>query len=36
MVSAVERGMLRRTEEEIAYLGIDEESSERATLTPAS
>jgi transposase len=29
MVSAVERGMLRRTEEEIAYLGIDEKSSER-------
>ena len=29
MVSAVERGMLRRTEDEIAYLGIDEKSSER-------
>ena len=29
MVSAMERGMLRRTEEEIAYLGIDEKSSER-------
>ena len=29
MVSAVGRGMLRRTEEEIAYLGIDEKSSER-------
>jgi transposase len=29
MVSAVERGMLRRTEEEISYLGIDEKSSER-------
>jgi len=29
MVSAVERGMLRRTEEEIVYLGIDEKSSER-------
>ena len=29
MVSAVERGMLRRTEEEITYLGIDEKSSER-------
>jgi len=29
MVSAVERGMLRRTEEEIAYLGIDEKSSEK-------
>ena len=36
MVSAVERGMLRRTEEEIACLGIDEKSSERgATPTPA-
>jgi transposase len=29
MVSAVERGMLRRTEEKIDYLGIDEKSSER-------
>jgi transposase len=29
MVSAVERGMLRRTEQEIAYLGIDEKSFER-------
>jgi len=29
MVSAVERGMLRRTEEEVAHLGIDEKSSER-------
>ena len=29
MVSAVERGMLRRAEEEISYLGIDEKSSER-------
>lgn len=29
MVSAVERGMLRRTEEVIAYLGIDEKSSEK-------
>jgi transposase len=29
MVNAVERGMLRRTEDEIAYLGIDEKSSER-------
>ena len=29
MVRAVERGMLRRTEEEIAYLGIDEKSSEK-------
>ena len=29
MVSAVERGMLRRTQEEIAYLGIDEKSSEK-------
>ena len=29
MVSAVEQGMLRRTEEEISYLGIDEKSSER-------
>ena len=29
MASAVERGMLRRTEEEIAYIGIDENSSER-------
>ena len=29
MVSAMGRGMLRRTEEEIAYLGIDEKSSER-------
>lgn len=29
MVSAVERGMLRRTEDQIAYLGIDEKSSER-------
>ena len=29
MVSAVERGMLRRTEQEITYLGIDEKSSER-------
>jgi transposase len=29
MASAVERGMLRRTEEEITYLRIDEKSSER-------
>ena len=29
MVSAVERGMLRRTEEEISYLGIDEKSSQK-------
>ena len=29
MLSAVKRGRLRRTEEEIAYLGIDEKSSER-------
>ena len=29
MVSAVERGMLRRTEEEIPYLGLDEKSSEK-------
>ena len=29
MIRAVERGMLRRTEEEIAYLGIDEKSSEK-------
>ena len=29
MLSAVERGMLRRTEEDIAYIGIDEKSSER-------
>ena len=29
MVSAVERGMLRRTEEKIINLGIDEKSSER-------
>ena len=29
MVSAVERGMLRRTEQEMTYLGIDEKSSER-------
>ena len=29
MVSAVARGMLRRTEEEIPYLGIDEKSSEK-------
>ena len=29
MKRAVERGMLRRTEEEIAYLGIDEKSSEK-------
>ena len=29
MVCAVERGMLRRTEDEIAYLGIDEKSSEK-------
>jgi transposase len=29
MVSAVERGILRRTEEGIAYLGIDEKSSEK-------
>jgi len=29
MVSAVERGMLRRTEEKITHLGIDEKSSER-------
>ena len=28
-ISAVERGMLRRTEEPISYLGIDEKSSER-------
>lgn len=29
MVSAVERGMLPRTEEEISYLGIDEKSSQK-------
>ena len=29
MVSAVERGMLRRTAEKTAYLGIDEKSSEK-------
>lgn len=29
MVSAVKRGMLRRTEEEIPYLGLDEKSSEK-------
>jgi transposase len=29
MVSAVGRGMLRRTEEEIPYLGLDEKSSEK-------
>jgi len=29
MVSAVERGMLRRSEEDIPYLGLDEKSSER-------
>lgn len=29
MNNAVERGMLRRTEEEISYIGIDEKSSER-------
>ena len=29
MVSAVERGILRRTEEKISYLGIDEKSSEK-------
>lgn len=29
MVSAVARGMLRRTEEEIPYLGLDEKSSEK-------
>ena len=29
MVSAVERGMLRRTEEEISHLGIDEKSSQK-------
>jgi transposase len=29
MLSAVEQGMLRRAEEEIPYLGIDEKSSER-------
>ena len=29
MVGAVERGMLRRTEENISYLGIDEKSSEK-------
>ena len=29
MVSAMERGMLRRTDDEIAYLGIDEKSSEK-------
>ena len=29
MVSAVERGMLRRTEDGVPYLGIDEKSSER-------
>lgn len=29
MVSAVERGMLRRTEEGISYLGLDEKSSEK-------
>ena len=29
MVSAVERGMLRRAEEDIPYLGLDEKSSEK-------
>ena len=29
MVSAVERGMLRRTEEDISYLGIDEKSAQK-------
>ena len=29
MLSAVERGMLRRTEQTIAYLGIDEKSSQK-------
>jgi transposase len=29
MVNAVERGMLRRAEDEIAFLGIDEKSSEK-------
>jgi len=29
MVSAVERGMLKRTEETIACLGIDEKSSQK-------
>jgi transposase len=29
MASAVERGMLRRTKEEIAHLGIDEKSSKK-------
>jgi len=29
MVSAVERGMLRRSEEDVPYLGLDEKSSER-------
>lgn len=29
MVSAVERGMLRRSEDDVPYLGLDEKSSER-------
>ena len=29
MVSAVERGMLRRSEDDVLHLGLDEKSSER-------
>jgi hypothetical protein len=29
MVSALERGMLRRTEDEITYLGVDEKNSQK-------
>jgi transposase len=36
IVNAVERGMLRRTKEEIFYLGIDERIPKEATPTPAS
>lgn len=32
IVGVVERGMLRRTEEEISYLGIDEKSSEKGNI----
>ncbi len=32
MVRAVKRGMLRRTEEEIPYLGLDEKSFEKGDL----
>ena len=31
MLSAVQRGMLRRTEEEISYLGIEQRSSQKGT-----